>query len=74
MRRGTLFLKNGYAATTMEDIAALAGSRSGLYTITYPDKDALFKQIVQEVIAYAEEFRSRSTRGLHCWDYRRESA
>ena len=52
----TLFLRNGYAATTMEDIAALAGLAKRTVYNNYPDKEALFKQIVEEVIAYAEEF------------------
>ena len=52
----TLFLRNGYSGTTMEDIAALAGLAKRTVYNNYPDKDALFTQIVQEVIAFAEEF------------------
>jgi TetR/AcrR family transcriptional regulator, mexJK operon transcriptional repressor len=52
----TLFLRNGYSGTTMEDIAALAGLAKRTVYNNYPDKDALFNQIVQEVIAFAEEF------------------
>jgi len=52
----TLFLRNGYAGTTMEDIAALAGLAKRTVYNNYPDKDALFDQIIQEVIAYAAEF------------------
>src|SRR5262247_619557 len=52
----TLFLKNGYSGTTMEDIAVLAGLAKRTVYNNYPDKDALFTQIVQEVIAFAEEF------------------
>src|SRR5262245_33848867 len=52
----TLFLKDGYSGTTMEDIAALAGLAKRTVYNNYPDKDALFNQIVQEVITFAEEF------------------
>src|SRR5262245_31836616 len=57
----TLFLRKGYAGTTMEEIAALAGLAKRTVYNNYADKDALFTQIVAEVIAYAEEF----ARGLH---------
>jgi TetR/AcrR family transcriptional regulator, mexJK operon transcriptional repressor len=56
-----LFLRKGYAGTTMEEIAALAGLTKRTVYNNYADKDALFIQIVMEVIAYAEEFAS----GLH---------
>ena len=52
----TLFLRSGYAGTTMEDIAALAGLAKRTVYNNFPDKDSLFDQIVQEVIAYAEAF------------------
>jgi len=52
----TLFLRDGYAGTTMEEIAALAGlSKRTLYN-NYADKRALFTETVGEVIAYAERF------------------
>ena len=57
----TLFLRKGYAGTTMEEIAALAGLTKRTVYNNYADKDALFIQIVVEVIAYAEAF----ARGLH---------
>lgn len=56
----TLFLRQGYAGTTMEEIAALAGLTKRTLYNNYASKEALFTQIVTEVIAYAEEF----TRGL----------
>jgi TetR/AcrR family transcriptional repressor of mexJK operon len=56
-----LFIRKGYAGTTMEEIAALAGLVKRTVYNNYTDKDALFTQIVTEVIAYAEEF----ARGLH---------
>jgi TetR/AcrR family transcriptional repressor of mexJK operon len=52
----TLFMRNGYSGTTMEDIAALAGLAKRTVYNNYPDKDALFNQIVLDVIAFAEEF------------------
>ena len=55
----TLFLRNGYAGTTMEDIAALAGLAKRTVYNNYPDKDALFSQIIGEFIAHAEAFARR---------------
>ena len=52
----TLFLHKGYAGTTMEEIAALAGVTKRTVYNNYADKDALFTRIVTDVIAYAEEF------------------
>jgi TetR/AcrR family transcriptional regulator, mexJK operon transcriptional repressor len=57
----TLFLRKGYAGTTMEDIAAAAGLTKRTVYNNYGGKDALFTQIVADVIAYAEEF----AHGLH---------
>src|SRR5262245_16863340 len=51
-----LFLRKGYAGTTMEEIAALAGITKRTVYNNYPDKNALFSQIVVEVIGYAEQF------------------
>lgn len=52
----TLFLRNGYAGTTMEEIAALAGIMKRTVYNNYADKDVLFTEIVMDVIAYAEAF------------------
>ena len=57
----TLFLRQGYAGTTMEDIAELAGLTKRTLYNNYADKEALFIQIVADVSAYAAEF----ARGLH---------
>jgi TetR/AcrR family transcriptional regulator, mexJK operon transcriptional repressor len=57
----TLFLRQGYAGTTMEDIAALAGLTKRTLYNNYPDKTALFVQIAADAIAYAERFAY----GLH---------
>jgi TetR/AcrR family transcriptional repressor of mexJK operon len=58
----TLFLREGYAGTTMEEIAALAGLTKRTLYNNFADKDALFTQIFADVIAYVEEF-ARSVRG-----------
>lgn len=52
----TLFLRKGYAGTTMEEVAALAGLTKRTVYNNYADKGALFTEIVVETIAYAEEF------------------
>ena len=57
----TLFLRQGYAGTTMEQIAAAARLTKRTVYNNYGDKDALFRQIVADVLAYAEAF----ARGLH---------
>ena len=56
-----LFLRKGYASTTMEEIAAAAGLTKRTLYNNYPDKEALFTQIVTETMAYAGAF----ARGLH---------
>lgn len=57
----TLFLRQGYAGTTMAEIAAQGGLTKRTVYNNYADKHALFTQIVAEVIAYAEAF-ARSVR------------
>jgi TetR/AcrR family transcriptional repressor of mexJK operon len=57
----TLFLRHGHAGTTMEEIASLAGLTKRTVYNNYGDKNALFTQIVADVLAYAETF----ARGLH---------
>jgi TetR/AcrR family transcriptional regulator, mexJK operon transcriptional repressor len=57
----TLFLRHGYAGTTMEEIAATAGLTKRTIYNNYGDKDALFTAILADVLAYAEVF----ARGLH---------
>jgi TetR/AcrR family transcriptional regulator, mexJK operon transcriptional repressor len=51
-----LFLQKGYAATTMEEIAALAGISKRTVYNNYRDKERLFREIVTDFIAYAEAF------------------
>lgn len=52
----TLFLRNGYAGTSMDDIATLAGVTKRTVYNNFSDKDALFRQIVAEIVAHAEKF------------------
>lgn len=52
----TLFLRQGYAGTTMEEIAAEAGLTKRTLYNNYPDKEALFREVVADVIAYSETF------------------
>ena len=52
----TLFLRQGYSGTTMEEIAALAGiTRRTMYN-NFADKEALFTQIVADFMRFAEQF------------------
>jgi TetR/AcrR family transcriptional repressor of mexJK operon len=64
----TLFLQQGYAGTTMDDIASLAGLTKRTLYNNYPDKEALFVQIVADVTGFADEFvrqlRRERTDGL----------
>jgi len=52
----TLFLQKGYAGTTMEDVAALAGITKRTVYNNYTDKETLFTQIVTDVLAFADEY------------------
>ena len=62
----TLFLEQGYAGTTMDEIAAHAGlTKRTLYNI-YADKEELFRQIVMVPIGYADEFVRTLRSGLTC--------
>jgi TetR/AcrR family transcriptional repressor of mexJK operon len=51
-----LFMRKGYAGTTMEEIAAVAGLTKRTLYNNYADKDALFRQIVAEAMEFAEAF------------------
>lgn len=52
----TFFLQKGYAGTTMDDIAALAGLTKRTLYNNYRDKTALFTEIVSGVMTFAERF------------------
>lgn len=60
----TLFLREGYAAATMEEIAELAGLTKRTVYNHFADKEALFTEVVREVIAYAEAFARELRRDL----------
>jgi AcrR family transcriptional regulator len=45
-----LFVEKGFAATRLEDVAALAGVSKGTLYLYYENKEALFKAVVQEGI------------------------
>jgi TetR/AcrR family transcriptional repressor of mexJK operon len=51
-----LFMEQGYAGTTMDDIARRAGLTKRTLYNNYADKEALFRLIVADVIAVAETF------------------
>jgi TetR/AcrR family transcriptional repressor of mexJK operon len=52
----TLFLREGFSGATIEDIAALAGVTKRTVYNNYADKEALFVQIVEDIIGYAGAF------------------
>jgi TetR/AcrR family transcriptional repressor of mexJK operon len=52
----TLLLRQGYAATTMEEIASLAGLTKRTVYNNYGDKHALFTRIIADVLAFAGTF------------------
>ena len=56
-----LFLRDGYAGSTMEGIAAAAGLTKRTLYNNYGDKETLFRLIIADAITYAEAF----VRGLH---------
>src|SRR5437016_3325040 len=52
----TLFLRNGYLGTTMDEIAALAGvSKQTVYT-HFPDKEGLFSDLIRGNNERVDEF------------------
>lgn len=44
----TLFVEKGYAATRLDDVAALAGVSKGTLYLYFDNKEALFKAVIQE--------------------------
>lgn len=52
----TLFLRDGYQGTTMEEIAELAGITKRTLYNNYADKETLFIEVVADVTAYADAF------------------
>lgn len=47
----TLFVEKGFAATRVEEVAALAGVSKGTLFLYFPSKEELFKAVVRETIA-----------------------
>ncbi len=52
----TLFLRSGYLATSMDDIAAAAGVAKRTLYNNYADKEALFREVVMAATSVAERF------------------
>jgi TetR/AcrR family transcriptional repressor of mexJK operon len=69
----TLFLRNGYLGTSMDDIAALASvSKQTVYT-HFADKEQLFSELILGNIERVEEFANALTRALdHTIDLERD--
>lgn len=60
----TLFLRLGYGATTMDDVAKAAGvSKRTIYN-NFTDKEALFREVVLAATGIAEEFSNDATAAL----------
>jgi len=52
----TLFIKNGYASTRLQDVAALAGVSKATLYLYFENKEALFKAVIsQGVVPMLEE-------------------
>lgn len=47
----TLFVEKGFAATRLDDVAALAGVSKGTLYLYFDSKEALFKAVIQEGMA-----------------------
>lgn len=52
----TLFLRNGYVATSMDDIAETAGVSKRTVYNNFTDKEALFREVVMAASGIVEEF------------------
>jgi TetR/AcrR family transcriptional regulator, mexJK operon transcriptional repressor len=60
----TLFLRDGYVATTMDDIAETAGVSKRTVYNNFADKDALFREVVMAATGIAETFAADATAEL----------
>jgi len=60
----TLFLRNGYQGTSVDEIAALAGVAKRSVYNNFADKQTLFTELVLGYTATAEEFADRLVAGL----------
>lgn len=52
----SLFLDQGYAGTTMDEIAAAAGLTKRTLYNNYPDKETIFKHAVEDIMKFAGNF------------------
>ena len=50
-----LFRKQGYAATTMQQVAEVTGISKGNLTYHFPSKQALYEEVHGQVVAYLRE-------------------
>jgi TetR/AcrR family transcriptional repressor of mexJK operon len=60
----TLFLRDGYSATTMDDIAETAGVSKRTVYNNFTDKEALFREVVMAATGIAEEFAADAAADL----------
>lgn len=60
----TLFLDQGYAAATMDEIAEAAGVSKRTVYNNFPDKETLFRDVVLAVTSLADEFIHEAARML----------
>lgn len=60
----TLFLRAGYTATSMDDIAAAAGVAKRTLYNNFADKEALFRDVVMGATSIAERFAADTAREL----------
>ena len=60
-----LFSHQGYRATTVRDIADRAGVSTGNVYHHFPDKERIFRELIEEYFAISESRRSPFTRVLY---------
>ncbi len=68
MRRFEEFVRNGYAATRLEDVAKLAGVTKGTIYFYFETKERVFDEMIRHVSApgvrRVEQFRHHLSRDL----------
>jgi AcrR family transcriptional regulator len=63
-----LFREQGYAATTVEDIARAAGSSSSTFFRYFGAKEDVLFFNIREVLDIFRDFLAQPVPGLSCWD------